>query len=98
MPTIFSRVSSSQPSAPSTAIIGPPPLPLPRSGPAQAGRSASEERPKHRRKTSVVRKLTGWPGRSSRPASSISPFCNRLLTLDEESTPRACSMKARETG
>ena len=52
MPTIFSRVSSSQPSAPSTAVIGPPPLPLPRSGPARAagpparkGRSTAGKRP-----------------------------------------------------
>ena len=32
----------------------------------------------------MVRKLTGWPGRSRRPASSMRPFCSRLLTLDEE--------------
>ena len=49
-------------------------------------------------KVSVVRKLTGLPGRSRRPASSMRPFSSRPDTLDEESTPRTCSIKARDTG
>ena len=45
----------------------------------------------------MVRKATGLPGRSRRPASSMSPFSSRPDTLEEESTPRTCSMKARQT-
>ena len=66
--------------------------------PCTGGRSAREERPNTRKKVSVVRKLTGLPGRSRRPASSMRPFSSRPDTLDEESTPRTCSMKARDTG
>ena len=58
------------------------------------GRSARLDRPNTRKKVSVVRKLTGRPGRSRRPASSMSPFSSRPDTLEEESTPRTCSIKA----
>ena len=63
---------------------------------AERKRKKAEE--KARKKVSVVRKLTGLPGRSRRPASSMRPFSSRPDTLDEESTPRTCSMKARDTG
>ena len=50
------------------------------------------------KKVAVVRKRTGLPGRARRPASSMRPFSSRPDTLDEESAPRTCSIKARDTG
>ena len=61
----------------------------------QVGQTAE---PKTRRNVSVTWKATGLPGRSRRPASSISPLSNSLVTVDDESTPRTCSIKLRETG
>ena len=53
---------------------------------------------KLRRNWSVVRNSMGFPGTSSRPASSMSPFSARLLTVFDESTPLSWSMNARVTG
>ena len=63
-----------------------------------AGRSSMLASEKLRRNWSVVRNSMGFPGTSSRPASSMSPFSARLLTVFDESTPLSWSMNARVTG
>ena len=103
MPTAFSTNNSTAPSAARNAPMRYPSLSFDAvsffaSAPCTGGRSARLERPNTRKKVSVVRKLTGLPGRSRRPASSMRPFSSRPDTLDEESTPRTCSIKARDTG
>lgn len=61
----------------------------------QVGQTAKAEHPQ---KGIRHRNATGLPGRSRRPASSISPRSISLDTVEEESTPRTCSMKLRLTG